>query len=1334
MNDEEPSKEQDDLLFDRRPPKSSLRPQSAKASEYKDAQRSKTRKGPRPISANKPIAARTRPTGFRKEQDLTFLARLKPRHIPQDKERLYEESLALKVKINNLNEDNLRLKTRINQLEREINKRDDLISDLKTASLVDRPGISNIKSLHLVTNLKNSVRELRQDIKARDEEIATLRKNIKSTKLSEMEVEIQAYIDECTRLRHHLEEVMRQRDQPQSSPGFNGIEEKHYQQTLLLNNLRKENQELSSALNQAHDELDGMKSRIQELEKEAKKKRPKKRTSDLGNFKTEIQKLKTQLEASREESKKKDQAIESLNAQLRKAGQDKEIQLQQAEAQIRNLNATIEALKQHAAQATPVSSFPARNVEQKKEPSQRPQSAKKLEKPPKLLKKLHHAAKTRNMLISILLSILDKRNSRVLSPIEIIQGLDQFGIKIKKEDIEKSIEILTGKKQNTIRVDLLEQLYDKYQYKDGDSSSSSSDEELQEEEKVPPPVQVPKQADKLPSQPSIPAQSQNTLAPQNPTALSNSTRPQTANKSQQERSNSVRQDQPKPLDLAPIQEEAKKESPPKPAPEEARIPKIREEEVKETLTHISLRLQLHRVPKSKFSSALFGNMDKEKEVGMHELVQIFTKPPLSFEKGEQVNKLSRFLLESEQSDSIKASEKDTLKSQLKSVIGKLFRSLADWEIFTPKDEEGFDRHLATIISKNKITLKQACKIYDNEDSGIITVHEFMEVIEDLDVSFPPPILNYMMLLFYSHKYELNSVPYKHFIKAYGNPQDEYNPEESGYEDSQDEEERAKVVRHYLGIIAQSLNANKKYVRDVFSVDNKGLIYPDKFIKGVQKLGLEIEEEHIVIILEALQYEEEENKVCMRLDELEEILVHYGVPLGEREYESDKSSKYGSRKSSSDLPRFSDSDHSGHVKKVSLLDSPDNFDYSEDSPDRVTKGKYSPRLSESSPFGSISGDINRGSSMKSLNKNLSRDRFKDSKESTLSKKNQSSSRKSSRSNTGNFRQEIAEVMKKETPQPNKHKSGSYSGDEGKFPPRSPTPTPPPKASQSKGPAIRVETEVVINNQVSKHSSSSSSSSSDKEPPKPQNKSISSSVSSDYGLRDQILKKSPSPPPQPEKHSRTPSESSSSVDSDYIASLGKKKEAANHSFKHSSSPSSASVKSDIESEDSPVPLRQYSNKYIDSKSSSEDEYQPPKAEKVVIPQIKPRSKSSSSASEDEYKEEFEDSDAEGQAYKLKSGSKFRSSSDSYDQDFGSGPISPKDMLNKVTNLKGISPIKGKKHNFSSVSSKSNSSSSSGSFKKQAPKKTKQIKKKKSSSSSDSEQYSIDDIQSSVEEYDD
>lgn len=39
-----------------------------------------------------------------------------------------------------------------------------------------------------------------------------LRRNIKSTKLQEIEVEIKMYMDECTRLRHNLEEVIKSKD------------------------------------------------------------------------------------------------------------------------------------------------------------------------------------------------------------------------------------------------------------------------------------------------------------------------------------------------------------------------------------------------------------------------------------------------------------------------------------------------------------------------------------------------------------------------------------------------------------------------------------------------------------------------------------------------------------------------------------------------------------------------------------------------------------------------------------------------------------------------------------------------------------------------------------------------------------------------------------------------------------------------------------------------------------------------------------------------------------------------------------------------------------------
>lgn len=38
------------------------------------------------------------------------------------------------------------------------------------------------------------------------------------TRLNELEVEIQAYVDECTRLKHHLHEIIKERDSVRVSP------------------------------------------------------------------------------------------------------------------------------------------------------------------------------------------------------------------------------------------------------------------------------------------------------------------------------------------------------------------------------------------------------------------------------------------------------------------------------------------------------------------------------------------------------------------------------------------------------------------------------------------------------------------------------------------------------------------------------------------------------------------------------------------------------------------------------------------------------------------------------------------------------------------------------------------------------------------------------------------------------------------------------------------------------------------------------------------------------------------------------------------------------------
>ena len=44
------------------------------------------------------------------------------------------------------------------------------------------------------------------------DDIERLKKNIKSTRLNEVEAEVKLYMEECARLRHQLEEVIKSKD------------------------------------------------------------------------------------------------------------------------------------------------------------------------------------------------------------------------------------------------------------------------------------------------------------------------------------------------------------------------------------------------------------------------------------------------------------------------------------------------------------------------------------------------------------------------------------------------------------------------------------------------------------------------------------------------------------------------------------------------------------------------------------------------------------------------------------------------------------------------------------------------------------------------------------------------------------------------------------------------------------------------------------------------------------------------------------------------------------------------------------------------------------------
>ncbi|CDW75040.1 UNKNOWN [Stylonychia lemnae] len=235
---------------------------------------------------------------------------------------LPKKSLALKNGPSIMDSEMSRMRVQI--MEQELNKKDRYIDDLisqqdsyqiggvggpiiqnsKVAS-IQKPKLEN----HLTLNLKRIVRELQLTIDKKQDEIDILKKNFKSTKLNEMEVELQVYIDECTRMRHQLEEVIKSKDTFADPEELKVIEEKFQQQEIIIAQLRNENNQLALAFGQKDQEALSLRELVNEYEKKSKlqklgqskdnmkvKKQLKDRERDLKSLRDQVNLLKIQNE------------------------------------------------------------------------------------------------------------------------------------------------------------------------------------------------------------------------------------------------------------------------------------------------------------------------------------------------------------------------------------------------------------------------------------------------------------------------------------------------------------------------------------------------------------------------------------------------------------------------------------------------------------------------------------------------------------------------------------------------------------------------------------------------------------------------------------------------------------------------------------------------------------------------------------------------------------------------------------------------------------------------------------------------------------------------------
>jgi len=241
-----------------------------------------------------------------------------PKNIHVEKEKLYEDTLHLKQNINNLKEENLKLKTKNLNLERENAKMVKAME--KMGSYTTQYGKQPESAL--VVALKKQVKDMKEELKIRIDELEVMKRSTKFTKVQELEIELKAYMDENIRLKSAFEEL--QRAKPEIKPeDYNMLEERYYMQANLIESLQRDHARLASDLKYMEEEnynfqlqrdtdaknAQSQKAEINRLKKQIKDKEQKALQGYRGLGKTDAAKGEIDENEIRRIQEQKDQVI-----------------------------------------------------------------------------------------------------------------------------------------------------------------------------------------------------------------------------------------------------------------------------------------------------------------------------------------------------------------------------------------------------------------------------------------------------------------------------------------------------------------------------------------------------------------------------------------------------------------------------------------------------------------------------------------------------------------------------------------------------------------------------------------------------------------------------------------------------------------------------------------------------------------------------------------------------------------------------------------------------------------------------------------------------------------
>lgn len=149
------------------------------------------------------------------------------------------------------------------------------------------------------------------ELTAKTNEVEALKRHIKSTKIAEIEIEMKLYIDECTRLRTQLEEVIRSKDTFADPQEVRIIEERFQQQEMVIQGLRNENNEILIAFATKDQEIMQLKDIIERSKKNGSKDTSKLKLA-VKNKNRELVRLRGELNLQRVQNDEYRSKIEEM--------------------------------------------------------------------------------------------------------------------------------------------------------------------------------------------------------------------------------------------------------------------------------------------------------------------------------------------------------------------------------------------------------------------------------------------------------------------------------------------------------------------------------------------------------------------------------------------------------------------------------------------------------------------------------------------------------------------------------------------------------------------------------------------------------------------------------------------------------------------------------------------------------------------------------------------------------------------------------------------------------------------------------------------------------------